>query len=90
MADLATFIDQPLIDPTLHRLSRDVSSTPIDPALFELEGLVNDVRKGKIKLDDVDEPEHVGVDDDDIDPALRAIVNSLTNAQQASLFLFAD
>lgn len=89
MADLGAFIDQPLIDPALHRLGHDASAIPIDPALFELEGLLNDVRRGKIRLDDTADDQDVGgIGDDEIDPALRAIVNSLTNAQQVSWPMF--
>ncbi|ORY32788.1 hypothetical protein BCR39DRAFT_521571 [Naematelia encephala] len=81
----------------------------IDPALFEIEDVVNDVRRGKIRLDEVqvqvddEHPQEQGqghghghgtggggggnegmtLDDEEIDPALREIVNSLTNAQQA-------
>ncbi|AFR92414.1 hypothetical protein C343_00283 [Cryptococcus neoformans C23] len=98
----------------------------IDPSLFEIEQVVNDVRRGKIRLgeDRRDEQElerpiqhpndtahhsqhqqqadhpgeqgglegHGGLGDtsdglqmdDEIDPTLREIVNSLTNAQQSS------
>jgi len=74
------------IDPALHQLGKGNVDIPIDPALFELEGLVNDVRRGKVKLDGEDhEMDAVGMEDDDIDPALREIVNSLTNAQQVSV-----
>ena len=73
------------IDPALHQLGKSNVDIPIDPALFELEGLVNDVRRGKVKLDEEHELDGVGLDDDDIDPALREIVNSLTNAQQVGL-----
>jgi hypothetical protein len=34
--------------------------------------------------DDGGQDEHIAIDDDGIDPALREIVNSLTNAQQVS------
>lgn len=102
----------------------------IDPSLFEIEQVVNDVRRGKIRLGEdrrdeqelerpiqhpndtahhsqhqhqhqqqqqADHPgEHGGLEghgglgdtsdglqmDDEIDPTLREIVNSLTNAQQ--------
>ena len=100
------------------------SALQIDPSLFEIEQVVNDVRRGKIRLGedrrDEQEPErsvqhpndtahhrqhqqqddhpgeHGGMEghgglgdasdglqmDDEIDPTLREIVNSLTNAQQ--------
>lgn len=96
----------------------------IDPSLFEIEQVVNDVRRGKIRLGEdrrdeqelersVQQPndiahqshhqrqddhpgEHGGIEghgglgdaseglqmDDELDPTLREIVNSLTNAQQ--------
>ena len=73
------------IDPSLHRYGRIDSTLPIDPALFELEGLVNDVRRGKVRLDEPMEEEQDVMDEHDIDPALREIVNSLTNAQQVCL-----
>ncbi|EAL23607.1 hypothetical protein CNBA2540 [Cryptococcus deneoformans B-3501A] len=102
------------------------SALQIDPSLFEIEQVVNDVRRGKIRLGedrrDEQEPErsvqhpndtahhsqhqqqddhpgeHGGMEghgglgdasdglqmDDEIDPTLREIVNSLTNAQQSS------
>jgi len=73
------------IDPSLHRLAHNLNDIPIDPALFELEGFVNDVRRGKVKLDDpLEVPEPILPEDNEIDPALREIVNSLTNAQQVS------
>ncbi|ODN82085.1 hypothetical protein L202_02400 [Cryptococcus amylolentus CBS 6039] len=94
----------------------------IDPSLFELEKVVNDFRKGRIRLDEesemeqreeeaiphdeeqgshhhherpdeVDQEDMVGHSMDvsdslqgdvEIDPTLREIVNSLTNAQQSS------
>ena len=79
------------IDPALHQLGKGNVEIPIpiDPALFELEGLVNDVRRGKVKLDvDDHDMDGGGMEDDDIDPALREIVNSLTNAQQVSVSCF--
>lgn len=105
--DLA--LDQ--LDPSLLELvtsaagSHSASDVVIDPALFGLEAVVNDVRSGKVRVDGqpgdarpvtqadgdaaVPAPEEGGhesheihLDDDGIDPALREIVNSLTNAQQ--------
>ncbi len=84
---------------------------PIDPALYAIEKVVEDVRRGKVRLDKdqsrqdgrksageqvaqavnsfdtavTDSQEitsAVNMEDDGIDPALREIVNSLTNAQQ--------
>jgi hypothetical protein len=85
---------------------------PIDPALFDIEQIVNDARKNKERLLGEEEARravaqlpipmaeaeeevmnHGGDDagvvgdgmemlDDEFDPALREIVNSLTNAQQ--------
>lgn len=108
------------LDPSLLALaSHGTSSTPLDPALFTIEQVVNDVREGRIGPDDLrDEPKpadhteqgvsepvmeeeshphahtqqepepepetELQLDDDGIDPALREIVNSLTNAQQVS------
>lgn len=101
---------------------------PIDPALFALEQTVNDVRRGKVKLDPgvgvgtgtshtgreqigVGSSSHhgsgnvihtvhqsdglgmtfdgvdAGLLDEDFDPAIREIVNSLTIAQQVSPYL---
>ena len=86
---------------------RDIDDIPIDPALFVIEEVVNDVRRGKIRLHEkgqagnaethavpaVSEPmegQGIQLDDDGIDPALREIVDSLTNAQQVScLFVHA-
>lgn len=107
------------LDPSLLALATGTSSTPLDPALFTIEQVVNDVREGRIGPDDLrdetkpadhteegvsepvieeephphthaqpepePEPEtELQLDDDGIDPALREIVNSLTNAQQVS------
>ncbi|EKD00595.1 hypothetical protein A1Q2_05083 [Trichosporon asahii var. asahii CBS 8904] len=106
------------LDPSLLALASGTSSTPLDPALFTIEQVVNDVREGRIGPDDLrDEPKppdhteegvsepvieeephphthaqpepepepetELQLDDDGIDPALREIVNSLTNAQQS-------
>ena len=74
-----------MIDPALSRLVKPDPHMHIDPALFEIEGIVNDVRRGKVKLEDheAEQQEHHGhLEEDEIDPALREIVNSLTNAQQ--------
>lgn len=105
--DLA--LDQ--LDPSLLELvtsaagSHSASDVVIDPTLFGLEAVVNDVRSGKVRVDgqpgDVrpvvqadggvavpapgdggHESHEIHLDDDGIDPALREIVNSLTNAQQ--------
>lgn len=108
------------VDPSLLVYGTGGHDLPIDPALFAIERVVNDVRKGKIKpeIQDAREaqrspglgqgghdgaggtgsssntamgtiPEHLasadtGLDmlDEEFDPALREIVNSLTNAQQ--------
>lgn len=96
------------VDPSLLDYGGGRKDVPIDPALFAMEQVVNDVRKGKIKLEErvdeearrpgqgqVDEPGPSapqvthgdaggGMDlmDEEFDPALREIVNSLTNAQQ--------
>jgi hypothetical protein len=101
------------VDPSLLAASGDAASEfPIDPALYAIEEVVDDVRKGKIRLQEQSvqgeggEPvkqdgvhgvpslamgasgDHHGtgqgmqIEDDGIDPALREIVNSLTNAQQ--------
>lgn len=119
------------VDPQLLALaaaaSGHSSASQIDPALFAIEQVVNDVNRGRIGITDLglsigapstreernDEPEavhgipappaleisddashghvdmppeadsiHIQLDDDGIDPALREIVNSLTNAQQ--------
>lgn len=108
------------LDPSLLALaSNSTTTTPLDPALFTIEQVVNDVREGRIGPDDLrDEPKpeanaeesgtdpvsqedphaqahappepepepetELQLDDDGIDPALREIVNSLTNAQQVS------
>lgn len=107
------------LDPSLLAVASGTSSTPLDPALFTIEQVVNDVREGRIGPDDLrDEPKpadhseegvsepvieeeshphahaqqepepepetELQLDDDGIDPALREIVNSLTNAQQVS------
>lgn len=112
------------LDPALLALASDnTSSTPLDPALFTIEQVVNDVREGRLGPDDLrdepkpadqtdesatgpaaeednhahahasahtqqePEPDHeaeLQLDADGIDPALREIVNSLTNAQQVS------
>jgi hypothetical protein len=83
-----------------------VGDLAIDPALFAIEQVVEDVRRGKVKLYDegsggnedqvqVDadmtgsgdasgHQDGLGMMDDEFDPALREIVNSLTNAQQVS------
>jgi hypothetical protein len=106
------------VDPSLLVYGAGGHDLPIDPALFAIEQVVNDVRKGKIKPDVQDAnqkeaatgaqhreassssmignsdpvPQHLGaVDtgldilDEEFDPALREIVNSLTNAQQVCL-----
>lgn len=100
---------KPLVDPALLAASNQSSTEfPIDPALFAIEEVVEDVRRGKPRLSDESRPETtvtstcnhdlqqvatqlleasssaqvVHIDDDGIDPALREIVNSLTNAQQ--------
>lgn len=93
------------VDPSLlglvtgHALGKD--ELPLDPALFAIEQVVNDVRKGKIKSEEQsghgqldNAPQQVacgdaaGTDmlDEEFDPALREIVNSLTNAQQVCTF----
>jgi hypothetical protein len=81
---------------------------PIDPALFAIEQIVNDARKGKVRMyadedarpvepastlaetvgedNEGENGQHViGLMDDEFDPALREIVNSLTNAQQVRI-----
>jgi len=110
----------PQFDPALLSIGNTAASSskaiPIDPALFEIESVVNDVRKGKISLTrEVIQPRtnavgstyalpdeanrlsggepisaHVLGLDDEIDPALREIVNSLTNAQQVGRFPWRD
>jgi len=103
----------PILDPSLLSTSgEDPSTFPIDPALYAIEEVVQDARRGKILL--ADERLHpvkrdaptpsfspgrrveghgagaeahtlargMQADDEGIDPALREIVNSLTNAQQ--------
>jgi hypothetical protein len=88
----------PQLDPQLyHHFSNSANDIPLDPALFDLERVVEDARRGKYDLEpehhvDGDEGEHRVEDDveveemdDEIDPALREIVNSLTNAQQVRL-----
>jgi len=101
------------VDPSLLAASGDAASEfPIDPALYAIEEVVDDVRKGKIRLQEQSVQEEGGepvkqdgvhgvpslamgasgdhhgtgqgmqIEDDGIDPALREIVNSLTNAQQ--------
>lgn len=116
------------VDPSLLAYGTGGHDVPIDPALFAIEQVVNDVRKGKIKPEvqdtttqrssgqgqgqggqgandggttsssnvagviPADPPQNLGaVDtggmdllDEEFDPALREIVNSLTNAQQVS------
>lgn len=114
------------VDPSLLAYGTGGHDVPIDPALFALEQVVNDVRKGKIKPEVQDahqrssglgqgqgqgahngtgtassssmtgvmgsDPPHLGAVetggmdllDEEFDPALREIVNSLTNAQQVS------
>ncbi|WVW84022.1 hypothetical protein I302_106050 [Kwoniella bestiolae CBS 10118] len=82
----------------------EVGVGPIDPSLLEIAQVVEDVNKGKIRLDEPINPvgdvggngqaEQAGVVngggggdvglDVEIDPTLREIVNSLTNAQQSS------
>ena len=81
--------------------SRDIDDIPLDPALFVIEEVVNDVRRGKIRLhehgqavnaetravpaaSEAIEGHAISLDEDGIDPALREIVDSLTNAQQVS------
>jgi hypothetical protein len=78
-----------------------VHDLPLDPALFEIQNVIEDARKGKVSLTEADKREVDAVhppasaDDqhmdlggeewnEDIDPALREIVNSLTNAQAVS------
>jgi len=116
------------LDPHLLALATgSAAPAPLDPALFAIEQVVNDVNRGRIAAGDLamgigmvreeerqpepePEPEPVpvpvtlpphpqeseqvavhvelpvdadaGLEDDGIDPALREIVNSLTNAQQ--------
>lgn len=111
------------VDPSFLGYGGGDQDLPIDPALFAIEQVVNDVRKGKIKpeLQDATQQSRVtgqghghghetispsttlaaiaaatapshhlggtetgGIDmlDEEFDPALREIVNSLTNAQQ--------
>lgn len=129
--------DSPDLDPSLLALTATASSTapapasdtPIDPTLFTIQQVVNDVRRGHVDPDELDEQDreqlsalpvqehddhqeqlhghvepihdhsqdvqvqvpvdaehsHIQLDDDGIDPALREIVNSLTNAQQVGL-----
>ncbi|KAK4686881.1 hypothetical protein P7C73_g3243, partial [Tremellales sp. Uapishka_1] len=99
-------MDKTQIDPALLQYETATTDIPIDPALFAIEQVVNDVRQGRIRLDEEapspgeapDEPHHqqhhhhdiahehegIQLDDHEIDPALREIVNSLTNAQQSS------
>ncbi|CAK9782586.1 hypothetical protein CC85DRAFT_311419 [Cutaneotrichosporon oleaginosum] len=96
------------LDPALLALSGASGSAQIDPQLFAIESVVQDVRRGRVEdlerdlaidaasqdvadashpdglLGDDEAPdEHIAIDDDGIDPALREIVNSLTNAQQS-------
>jgi hypothetical protein len=103
----------PPVDPALLAFGQPTPSASgaeadlaIDPALFAIEQVVEDVRRGKVKLYDegsggnedqvqIDadlpgpgdasgHPDGLGMMDDEFDPALREIVNSLTNAQQVS------
>ena len=105
---------KPQVDPSLLAASpAGADDFPIDPALYEIDEVVQDVRKGKIRLQDesghevgvgqqdgqalsaqitgagvvANAPGH-DIEDDGIDPALREIVNSLTNAQQVGAALF--
>ncbi|RSH86735.1 uncharacterized protein EHS24_005006 [Apiotrichum porosum] len=140
---LASLTGPPDLDPALLALAASHASTqptPIDPALFAIEQVVNDVNGGRIAPEDIGmglvtaqreperdeqqpepepepepelpqpqpqphhvaldhtdvnidighvssvevaDPNHIPLDDDGIDPALREIVNSLTNAQQS-------
>jgi hypothetical protein len=102
---------QPPVDPALLSFGQSVAAEDgdlaIDPALFAIEQVVEDVRKGKVNLynDEANghgngdhEAEEDGINahasgsaggqhdlemlDEEFDPALREIVNSLTNAQQ--------
>ncbi|WWC94296.1 hypothetical protein V866_001138 [Kwoniella sp. B9012] len=110
--DIDFNIDPTFIDP-IFPSHDNVDVGPIDPSLLEIAQVVEDVNKGKIKLDEptpstqpqqplaqaqsqthtVPEAntangtpaEGEGIHlDVEIDPTLREIVNSLTNAQQSS------
>ena len=75
----------PLADSSLRAIPTESDDGfPIDPALYTIQDGVD----GKERLRARREPHQnheIKEEDDGIDPALREIVNSLTNAQQVSL-----
>ena len=85
MVHPVAFDSQPALDSSLRSTpSQAGDDIPIDPALFNVQEEV----EGKERVQDEFESHQVHEikeEEDEFDPALREIVNSLTNAQQVSL-----